>query len=346
MKYESKNNKKLKQIKNRVIALSFTAIFLLSTFSPRVTRAATEEAQKGNVALFVQVMDNAVSMFKSIGRNDDFSVSGMFTFNPLSIVRNEVSCLDDNNLKEEFTKDEVIEKSKVVEQIVINPFSISEGEITKQESTVQTVGNPTDNSKKKILIYHSHTSEAYSVDESRTTDASRNIVTVGDALTKELEKQGFTVIHDKTIHDVDYNKSYYKSRETVSNYYSKYGDFDLAIDMHRDAGPDKKYVTANIDGQNIARLMLVNTEKNPRYKAQMKNINSIFEISGNLYPKLFRERNLCTYPSSIKYYNQDLSDNAILVEVGATTNNLQEAINSMKYFGQVVSEHLNKTPKK
>lgn len=346
MKYESKNNKRLKQIKNRVTALSFTAVFLLSTFSPRATRAATEESGKGNATLFVQIMDNAVSMFKSVGRNDDFSVSGMFTFNPLSIVRNEVSCLDDNNLKEEFTKDEVIEKSKVVEQIVINPFSIGEGEITKQESSVQTVGNPADNSKKKILIYHSHTSEAYSVDESRTTDVNRNIVTVGDALTKELEKQGFTVIHDKTIHDLDYNKSYYKSRETVSRYYSKYGNFDFVIDMHRDAGPDKKHVTANIDGQNIARLMFVTTTKNPRYKAQIENIKSIFEISNKLCPNLFRERNLYENPTGVKYYNQDLNDNAVLVEVGATTNNLQEAINSMKYFGQVVSEHLNKAPKK
>jgi len=59
---------------------------------------------------------------------------------------------ENKNLKEEFSKDEVIDQSRVVEQIVINPFNLSESEISKQENKVETVGNPEDNSKKKILI--------------------------------------------------------------------------------------------------------------------------------------------------------------------------------------------------
>ena len=70
-----------------------------------------------------------------------------------------------------------------------------------------------DKSKPTILIYHSHTTESYSLldtgyyteADSRSNDINRNMVRVGDELVKYLEKAGFVVIHDKAIHDTDYN---------------------------------------------------------------------------------------------------------------------------------------------
>jgi stage II sporulation protein P len=343
MKYKRKKHKNSLDFtsKKKIVLSSLIIIVFVSMLIPQKTMAYSEESKTNNSTLFVEIVDNVISTFKLAGRNDDTSISGLFSLNPLNIVKNEVSFLDNKNFREEFVKEEIVEKSKVVEQIVINPFNLNESDINKQESVVETVGNPEDNSKKKVLVYHSHTSEAYSTAETRKLDPNQNIVAVGDALTKELQKQGFTVIHDKTIHDMDYNKSYYKSRDTISKYYNKYGDFDFVIDMHRDAGPEKKHVVANIGGESIARLMFVTTTQDPRYKAHMTNIKDIFSIAEKLYPELFRERNLHTNLSGIKYYNQDLSDNAVLIEVGATTNTLQEAVNSMKYFARVLSEHIN-----
>jgi stage II sporulation protein P len=340
-KRRKQNISAINSFKRKLILISLIIMIFITLFFPKETKAFSEKQEKSNSTLFVELIDNVISTFRLTGRNDDTSISGLFTLNPLSIVKNEVSFLDNKNLREEFVKEEIIEQSKVVEQIVINPFNLNERDISIQEPSVETVGNPEDNSKKRVLIYHSHTSEAYSTEVTRKLDPKQNIVAVGEALTKELQKQGFTVIHDKTIHDLDYNKSYYKSRETISKYYSKYGNFDFVIDMHRDAGPEKKHVIGNVDGEDIARLMFVTTTKDPRYKAHMSNINSIFEISKKLYPELFRERNLHTNLSGIKYYNQDLSDNSVLIEVGATTNTLQEGINSMKYFARVLAEHIN-----
>ncbi len=348
MKNKRGNGRDLKKFKFRgkLIILIITAAISLALLLPKEASAYSKGSEKSISTLYMKMINNVISPFKAAGKNDDTSISGLLTLNPLGIIKNEVSCLDDKNFNEEFIKDEVIEQSKVVEQIVINPFDLKDGDIKKQENTVETVGNLADNSKKKILIYHSHTAEAYTPGESRKSDPTQNLVAVGEALTQELQKQGFTVIHDKTVHDLDYNKSYYKSRETISKYYEKYGDFHFVIDMHRDAGPEKEYVTTNINGEDVARLMFVTATEDPRYKAHMNNINSIFEISNKLYPKLFRERKLCTYPIGIKYYNQDLSDNAVLLEVGAVSNNLKEAINSMKYFGRVLAEHINNRDKK
>lgn len=348
MKYQCKNTKLSKNTnyKKKIRTLILSTILSLLLFIPEDVKAASEMSEKNNGDLYLKIVNNVMSSFKASAKNDDKSILAMFNLNPLNIVKNEISYLENKNFKEEFTKDEIINQSKVVEQIVINPFNLSESEISKQENKVETAGNPEDNSKKKILIYHSHTSEAYSPGETRKVDQNQNIVAVGEMLTKELQKQGFTVIHDKTVHDLDYNKSYYKSRETISKYYSKYGNFDFVIDMHRDSGPDRKYVISKINDESIARLMFVTTTKDPRYKAHMSNINSIFSIAEKLYPTLFRERNIHTNLSGIKYYNQDLSDNAVLLEVGATSNNLQEALNSMKYLSRVLAEHINNRGKK
>lgn len=60
-----------------------------------------------------------------------------------------------------------------------------------------------------------------------------------------------------------------------------------------------------------------------------------------MYPGLLRTKYLYTYLSGISYYSQDLSDNAILMEVGANVNGLQEAKNSMVYMSRVIAQYLS-----
>ncbi len=82
--------------------------------------------------------------------------------------------------------------------------------------------------------------------------------------------------------------------------------------------------------------------QDPKYPKHIENVKSIFAIANKLYPGLYRERGIIAYDhGGILFYNQDLSDNAILMEVGADTNKLQEAKNSMKYMSIVFAQYLN-----
>ena len=72
----------------------------------------------------------------------------------------------------------------------------------------------------EILIYHTHTSEAYSQSytgfyytdmETRTTNQEQSVVAAGEALKQALEAAGFGVIHDTTVNDTLYNGSYDRS---------------------------------------------------------------------------------------------------------------------------------------
>ena len=119
-----------------------------------------------------------------------------------------------------------------------------------------------------VLIYHTHTTEAYTQTETdvytetskwRTSDPTQNVIAVGEALKEILETQyGFSVIHDTTDHEPPkLATAYDRSLVTLERYHREYPSIVLFIDLHRDA-----YETDNapcdyltINGTETARLM-------------------------------------------------------------------------------------------
>lgn len=211
-----------------------------------------------------------------------------------------------------------------------------------------------DKSKPTILIYHSHTTEAYSLldlgyymeSDSRSRDASRNMVRVGDELVRYLESAGFNVIHDTEIHDDNYNSSYDSSRETVEKYLEEYPSIEVTIDVHRDdityQNKTKVKPTAVINGKKAARMMIISGcqygrvknfpdwEYNLRFDLQVQNkVNSMYPDL--MRPILFSERK----------YNMYETHNSFLLEIGTDANTLDEACYSARMFGKALAELLN-----
>lgn len=97
--------------------------------------------------------------------------------------------------------------------------------------------------KPTVLIYHSHTTEGYTLLDAgyytkstdlRSDSSTQNMVRVGDELCAYLEKCGIGVVHDRTTHDKDYSGAYDHSRKTVARYLEKYPSIEITIDVHRD----------------------------------------------------------------------------------------------------------------
>ena len=97
----------------------------------------------------------------------------------------------------------------------------------------------------QVLIFHTHATESYEPYDSenydmrntwRSTDNTKNMVAVGNALEKALRDAGIGVVHDTTQHDYpSYNGSYERSAETIKSYLEKYPTIKIALDVHRDA---------------------------------------------------------------------------------------------------------------
>ena len=203
--------------------------------------------------------------------------------------------------------------------------------------------------KKNVLIYHTHTCESYTPDETynyemtgnyRTTDSNYNVVRVGRELDKYLTEKGFKVVHNETYHDYPaYSGSYARSLETAQNLLDGQ-EAEIVIDLHRDAmgNGDTYGPTIMVDGQRVAQLMFVlGTDggglDHPNWVQNLKIAVKIQETANQMYPGLFR-------PMIIRNsrYNQHLAKGASIIEVGATANNLGECLLSMQCLANVLEE--------
>lgn len=95
-----------------------------------------------------------------------------------------------------------------------------------------------------ILIYHTHTWEAYrqtderyqETEKWRTKDERYNVVAVGEALTRALTALGYTVVHDTTAFEPPKLADAYARSLTMLEQRTASGEtYDLYIDLHRDA---------------------------------------------------------------------------------------------------------------
>lgn len=211
-----------------------------------------------------------------------------------------------------------------------------------------------DKSKPTILIYHSHTTEAYSIldtgfyisSDSRSNNSSKNMVRVGDELATYLEKAGFKVIHDTKIHDIDYNASYDSSREIVEYYLEKYPSIEVTIDVHRDdityKNKTKVKPTVTVNGKKAARMMLIagceyNRVKNfPDWEYNLRFDLSVQQKVNSDYPDIMRP-----ILFSERKYNMYETHNSFLLEIGTDANTLDEACYSARLFGKSLGELLN-----
>ena len=210
----------------------------------------------------------------------------------------------------------------------------------------------------QVLIYHTHTSESFepyvreSYDPSfnyRTTDETKNVVMVGDAIQAELEAQGFNVIHVRTIHDYpSYNGAYDRSRASIQPILEQYPSIKVALDIHRDAISGENvayqpYIT--VDNKEAAQIMIISGCDDGTL--DMPNFMKNFHFASSLQQQLESDTPGLTRPILFDYrkYNQDLTTGSLLIEVGSHGNTLEQVQYSGQLFGRSLARLL-KTLKK
>ncbi len=209
--------------------------------------------------------------------------------------------------------------------------------IKKQISLEKTEKQP---QKPTVLIYHTHTDEAYFKGENdyvetsvgRTKNQQYSVVAVGDKLKTELENYGFTVIHDKTDNvSAGFNKAYQTSYETIKSYIGK---VDVFIDLHRDAyyGQNPNYISN--ENNNAARLCFVvangeNYTYKPNWQENYKLAQKLTDSLNEICPKICKD---VIFKNT--RFNQHVADKCLLIEVGNEQNDINEAKESAKIIAE------------
>ena len=198
----------------------------------------------------------------------------------------------------------------------------------------------------KILIVHTHASEAYTPeagftyepsDTLRTQDETRSVIRVGSEIARILEDAGIETLHDTTHNDYpSYDGSYARMQTIIESYLAQYPSIQMVLDVHRDAVEDRAgfpaALTASIDGEDYARLMLVvGTDEgglpHPRWQENLANALKLQALLNRQAPGLCRDIDLRT-----ERFNQHETDGSLLCEFGASGNTLSQALRTARVF--------------
>ena len=190
-----------------------------------------------------------------------------------------------------------------------------------------------------VLILHTHTTESYTAAPGqsytqtsafRTLDPQYNMLAIGDRIAALLTDAGIRVIHDRQFHDYpSYNGSYNHARESIQAILAENPSIRLILDLHRDAAdtPTGQMTTqASVGSARSAQLMLVvgtgsGGLHHPDWERNCALALKLHAVLEKENPGICRDLVL-----SYSRYNQHLSPGALLVEVGAAGNTLDEAL--------------------
>lgn len=208
-----------------------------------------------------------------------------------------------------------------------------------------------DGENPQILIYHTHSQEGYI--DSVPGDENTTVIGVGNYLESLLRDVfGYQVIHMKDAFDMadgtlERSKAYNYALPAVEKVLEEYPSVQVVIDLHRDGVPDDRHLVTEINGKPTAQIMYFNglsrTVSNGSLDSLPNpyiedNLAFAFQMSvqaARYYPELTR----CIYLKGYRY-NLHVRPRSMLLEVGAQTNTVEEAMNAMEPFSVILNKVL------
>ncbi|MFJ7509936.1 stage II sporulation protein P [Peribacillus simplex] len=223
-------------------------------------------------------------------------------------------------------------------------------EIEEPEKGVADQPKQTTNGRKVVEIYHSHNRESYLPYLKGVTNpdlayhSKINITKLGERMVEDLADKGIGSSLDKTDimgnlnnKGLNYAKSYQESRKSVETALANNKDLEYLIDIHRDS-KRKKHTTITIQGKEYAKIAFVIGGNNPNFEKNAALANKIHKALEKKYPGISRGVMKQGGSSHNGIYNQDLSGNAMLIEIGGVDNTFEEMYLTVDAFTDVFSE--------
>ncbi|WP_340372629.1 stage II sporulation protein P [Peribacillus sp. FSL E2-0218] len=214
-----------------------------------------------------------------------------------------------------------------------------------------TIKNSPEIQNKTVFIYQTHSWESYLPllrgakvpDDAISNDNRVNVVALGSRLSNKLNEKGIGTEHDQTNMTRELNKRQWKSTKSYSMSgaiieanANKNGKLEYFIDIHRDSSR-KDITTKTLNGKDYAKLFFVVGKGNEKYEKNLQFVKKLNTELEKRYPGI--SRGIFLKPNSMGngVYNQNISEKAILIEVGGVDNDFEELDRSIDAFSEVFS---------
>lgn len=226
---------------------------------------------------------------------------------------------------------------------------------------IRELADPSDNRNDKLGIggladiatvgvYYTHTSESFMSMSgvTHTQGTCGDIVMIGRELIKRLENNyGIKVAYSETIHDYpNWSRAYTNALQTALALVRDNPSLKVLLDIHRDGFDDdvitpdqaKKIVTANINGVNVARIMIVVTTDDfglahPNWRSNYEFAVKLNNKMNEMYPGLSRGIDV----RKDARFNQHVHERALLLEIGAYVSEEEELRRSAAMLADVIA---------
>ncbi len=314
-----------------------------------------EIAQKYN-KLFAKIMSYFNVFFKETFK--EYDENGMFDNNSninlgsnlQSVESGEVTNLDNIEVykNSENSNDELYKATILLANDRKNEFfTVSEmfNIASRLSNSVRDLKKYSDevNKKMNIILFHTHGTEAYKENVKknyRSENVKNNIVGIGSIIAKNLINYGLDITHLKDYNDLpSYNLSYANSKKLVTKNLDPQKK-NLIIDIHRDgADAESDYekilesaTRVKINNEYIATFSIIIGGENANIEDLKKIANTVKSVSDSLYPGLCRG----VVIRDGAYFNQNISDYALLLEVGSNLNTVDEAKITADFLSEIL----------
>ncbi|RDW19247.1 stage II sporulation protein P [Oceanobacillus arenosus] len=278
---------------------------------------------------------------------------------PRSLLRNEIpgfSSFDQDTLIAGVGTDYTnfpIESSAPLEEILQDRVAVIDEDTTKGEEIEKDTSSsaPTTGNRDVVYIYNTHNRESflpYLPDVANSDSAFHqevNITNVSDRLAKALEAKGVGAQVDNTDiglilnkKGMEYWQSYDASREVVEAAVASNKEIEYVFDLHRDS-QRREVTTKEINGESYARIIFVVGSDSKNFNKNTELATKLDQLIEKKYPGLSRGVLSKGGPGSNGVYNQDLTDNAMLIEFGGVDNTLEELYRSADAVAEVFSDY-------
>ncbi|KAB7667099.1 stage II sporulation protein P [Bacillus sp. B1-b2] len=203
----------------------------------------------------------------------------------------------------------------------------------------------------QVYIYHSHNYESFLSETNSTSPRNashptKNITLVGERLKETLAKKDIQAQHEtKDINAIllerglSFQDSYSVTKELLENNLEKYPNIRMTFDIHRDSDT-RSHTTVQIEDTDYAKIHFVISELNPNYQQNLTFAQTLHEKLQKKYPGISKVILTNSTNTTKSTYNQDVFNQAVLINIGGYDNTLEEEYRSVDALAEVIDEIL------
>ena len=197
-----------------------------------------------------------------------------------------------------------------------------------------------------IYIFNSHPTEMIGTTERLAhIEGDMNVIDMSHLMANHFEAYGLTTLVEERclqtlMADRGMGRRWYDaSRVFLEETINQYDSLRFFFDVHRDAIP-RNLATITVGDVPYARVMLVIGSDNPNHLENRQMADRIHDMLEEQVPGISRGVRLQGGFGVDGIYNQDVSPNLQLFEIGSYQTTVEEAENSLRVLSSVIAEYI------